>query len=71
MDEVAQAAEALDRAIALHRGQPWRWAVQLGDWRLGLGDRAGALASCRQSLECGQDEAAIRDRVERVIRENE
>lgn len=66
MGRVAQAADRLARAIELHKGQPWGWAVQLGDWRLELGDRAGALAAYRQALEWRPDDAAIRERIERV-----
>ena len=51
--------------IAQHRGQPWRWAMQLGDWRLALGDRTAALAAYRQALEWSPGEAAVRERVER------
>jgi predicted TPR repeat methyltransferase len=35
----------------LYPGQPWDWAVQLGDWLAEAGDREGALAAYRQALE--------------------
>jgi predicted TPR repeat methyltransferase len=35
----------------LYPGQPWDWAVQLGDWLAEAGDREVALAAYRQSLE--------------------
>jgi hypothetical protein len=35
----------------LYPGQPWDWAVQLGDWLAESGDREGALAAYRQALE--------------------
>ena len=50
----------------LHGGQPWRWALQLGDWRLELGDRAGALDAYRQAVRWQPGEAAIRERIERA-----
>jgi cytochrome c-type biogenesis protein CcmH/NrfG len=40
--------------------------VQLGDWRIALGDRAGALDAYRQALEWQPDKAAILERVERT-----
>jgi Flp pilus assembly protein TadD len=40
----------LRTAIALYKGQPWDWAVQLGDWLAEAGDREGALAAYRQAL---------------------
>ena len=58
------AIEALEQALDLHRGQPWRWVMQLGDWRLEGGDREGALAAYRQALEWAPGEAAIRERIE-------
>ena len=38
------------QAIALYRGKPWQWAVQLGDWLAEAGDKAGALAAYRSGL---------------------
>ena len=66
MGERARAAEALAQAMALHRGTPWQWAVQLGDWRLELGDREGALVAYRQALEWQPGEAAIRERIDQA-----
>jgi cytochrome c-type biogenesis protein CcmH/NrfG len=66
MGQGARAAEALERAIARHGGQPWQWAMQLGDWRLALGDPAGALDAYRQALEWQPGEATIRERVDQV-----
>jgi len=48
------AGEAIGRmrqAIALYRGKPWQWAVQLEDWLAEAGDKEGALAAYRQALE--------------------
>jgi hypothetical protein len=44
----------------LYPGQPWDWAVQLGDWLAESGDREGALAAHRQALEWEGIEAKIR-----------
>jgi len=66
--ESVLAIEALAQAIALHRGQPWQWAVQLGDWRLELGDTEGALATYHQALEWKPGTAAIQEQIERATR---
>jgi Flp pilus assembly protein TadD len=46
-----EAVSWLRTAIGLYPGQPWDWAVQLGDWLAESGDREGALAAYRQALE--------------------
>jgi len=46
-----EAVSWLQTAIGLYPGQPWNWAVQLGDWLAESGDREGALAAYRQALE--------------------
>lgn len=66
LGEVTQAKDLLTRALDLHTGQPWQWAVQLGDWRLALGDREGALAAYRQALEWRPGEATIEGRIEQA-----
>ena len=68
MGDAVRAVETLGRAIALHQGRPWRWAVQLGDWRLELGDREGALAAYRQALGWNPGEAAIQERIQQETR---
>jgi cytochrome c-type biogenesis protein CcmH/NrfG len=67
MGRGAQAADRLARATELHKGQPCGWAVQLGDWRLELGDRTGALAAYRQALEWRPDDAAIQERIDQAL----
>jgi predicted TPR repeat methyltransferase len=51
----ARAVDVICHNIAgcqcLYPGQPWDWAVQLGDWLAEAGDREGALAAYRQALE--------------------
>jgi len=37
----------LRTASGLYPGQPWNWAVQLGDWLAESGDKEGALAAYR------------------------
>jgi tetratricopeptide (TPR) repeat protein len=61
-----QAVVALEEAIALHKGSPWRWAVQLGDWRLEGNDEAGALMAYREALEWAPSEVVIVERIEQV-----
>jgi tetratricopeptide (TPR) repeat protein len=61
--DAAAAVQALERALALHRDQPWQWAVQLGDWRRELGDGDGALDAYRQALEWQPGEQAIEERI--------
>jgi len=46
-----EAVSWLQQAIVLYRGQPWQWAIQLGDWLAEAGDKDGALATYRQALE--------------------
>jgi len=46
-----EAIYRMRQAIALYRGKPWQWAVQLGDWLAEAGDKKGALAAYRQALE--------------------
>jgi len=46
-----EAIGRMRQAIALYRGKPWQWAVQLGDWLAEAGDKEGALAAYRQALE--------------------
>jgi tetratricopeptide (TPR) repeat protein len=64
-DEGARSAavQSLERALVLHQGQRWEWAMQLGDWRRQGGDRSGALAAYRQALEWKPDETAIQERI--------
>jgi tetratricopeptide (TPR) repeat protein len=57
----------LARAIELNPRQRWGWAVQLGDWRLALGDREGALEAYRQALEWRPGEASIEERIEQAM----
>lgn len=60
------AVSFLARAVELHPREPWRWAVRLGDWRLALGDREGALAAYRRALEWRPAEDSIEERIEQV-----
>jgi Flp pilus assembly protein TadD len=46
-----EAVSWLRTAIGLYPGQPWNWAVQLGDWLAEAGDQEGALAAYRQALD--------------------
>jgi tetratricopeptide (TPR) repeat protein len=50
-DRREEAVSWLRTAIGLYKGQPWNWAVQLGDWLAESGDKEGALAAYRQALE--------------------
>ena len=43
--------QGLRSAIEWHGKQPWNWAVELGDWLAAAGDRTGALAAYRRTLE--------------------
>lgn len=64
--ELDQAVWLLARAVSLHSGEPWRWAVRLGDWRLELGDTEGALEAYRQALTWRPGEDSIEQRIEEV-----
>jgi tetratricopeptide (TPR) repeat protein len=44
----------------------WKWAMQLGDWRLELEDREGALAAYEQALGWQPGEASIQERIQRA-----
>ena len=50
-DRREEAVSWLRTATGLYKGQPWNWAVQLGDWLAESGDKEGALAAYRQALE--------------------
>lgn len=65
--EVEEAVTFLAQAVELHPRRLWRWAVDLGDWRLELGDREGALEAYRQALTWQPGEAFIEERVEQVL----
>lgn len=47
----------------------WEWVAQLGDWRLALGDREGALAAYRQAQTWKPGEAEIQERIEKALEE--
>jgi superkiller protein 3 len=47
-----------------YRGQPWQWAVQLGDWLAEAGDKEGALAAYRQALEWKPGDEGIEAKIE-------
>jgi len=64
--EPSQAVAFLEQALSLSGGKPWRWAVQLGDWRLEGGDREGALAAYRRALGWQPGEAGIEERIRQV-----
>jgi tetratricopeptide (TPR) repeat protein len=66
LGEQDRAVMYLAQAVESHNRQPWRWAVQLGDWRLALGDRDGALEAYRQALAWQPGEASIEERIEQV-----
>jgi tetratricopeptide (TPR) repeat protein len=61
-----EAVRALTQAVELHSGRPWRWLIELGDWRLALGDRLGALEAYRQASAWRPGEASIEERIEQV-----
>lgn len=60
------AVDFLARALSLHPGEPWHWAVQMGDWRLALGDRHDALEAYRQALIWQPEEILIQERIARL-----
>jgi hypothetical protein len=49
-----------------HSNQPWYWAVELGDWRLAMGDRKGALEAYQLAWGWMPGEALIEDRIEHM-----
>jgi tetratricopeptide (TPR) repeat protein len=62
--ETDKAEVYLARAVDLHEGQPWRWVVQLGDWRLQLGDKDGALAAYEQALLWQPEDHLVLQRIQ-------
>jgi tetratricopeptide (TPR) repeat protein len=68
LGEDGPAAASLARAVALGGGKNrWKWAVQLGDWRLALGDRAGALAAYQEALALRPGEKRIEERIDDLL----
>jgi tetratricopeptide (TPR) repeat protein len=67
LGETSQAAGLLAQAVDMHTGEPWAWSVQLGDWRLELGDREGALEAYQRALEWMPSEATIEARIQQVL----
>jgi tetratricopeptide (TPR) repeat protein len=63
MEEKQAAVAALSRAIELHAGQPWQWAILLGDWRSELRDWKGALAAYRQALQWHPGDETVQQRI--------
>ncbi len=59
-----EAVEWLREAIRLHQGQPWNWAVQLGDWLAELGDKESALTAYRQALEWKPGDEGIQAKIQ-------
>lgn len=66
LEEFVRAENFLSQAVSLHPGQPWEWAVQLGDWRLALGKQQGALDAYQKALIWRPDEEIIQDRIEEL-----
>jgi tetratricopeptide (TPR) repeat protein len=64
--QARDAVNLLAQAVAMQGGQRWRWAVELGDWRLALGNVEGALAAYRQALEWNPEEGSILRRLEHL-----
>ncbi|MCS7287467.1 MAG: tetratricopeptide repeat protein, partial [Anaerolineae bacterium] len=62
-----EATEWLREAIRLYPGQPWDWAVQLGDWLAEAGDKEGALAAYRQALEWRPGDEGIQAKIRALI----
>jgi tetratricopeptide (TPR) repeat protein len=62
--QAEEAVHLLAQAVAMQGGQRWRWAVELGDWRLALGDREGALAAYHRGLEWNPGDSSIQKRLE-------
>jgi Flp pilus assembly protein TadD len=65
-----RAVSWLRTAIGLYKGQPWDWAVQLGDWLAESGDKEGALAAYRQALEWKPGDEGIAAKVKELREEN-
>jgi nucleoside-diphosphate-sugar epimerase len=54
----------------LYKGQPWNWAVQLGDWLAESGDKEGALAAYCQALKWKPGDEGIEAKVKELREEN-
>ncbi len=53
-------------AIEWHGKQPWVWAVELGDWLAGAGDKEGALAAYRQALQWRPGEEGVQKKIQEL-----
>ncbi len=62
------AVKALSRAIELDAGEPWRWALLLGEWHLALGHREEALAAYRQALAWHPGDESIEARIDEALK---
>jgi len=67
MGEKAQAVTFLERSLAQAPRHRWRLVVELGDWKLALGDREGALAAYQRALEMMPEEGMIKQRIQMVV----
>ena len=63
---MGEAAETLAAAIELEQGPAWEWALLLGDWRLKLGDREGALHAYLRAQAWAPQEEKVRGRIQRL-----
>ena len=69
VEEKYNAVTYLARAIDLRPNQPeppWQWVLLLGDWRLELGDRQGAVEAYQKVLIWKPDDMSIEQKIEQA-----
>lgn len=64
-----QATEALNRAISNHPGQPWQWALILGDWYYEMDNGEGALKAFQLAEKWKGPTDEIESRIQNVTKQ--
>jgi protein O-GlcNAc transferase len=70
-EQKVDAAESLSRAIELDAGEPWRWAMLLGEWQMALGHREEALTAYRQALSWHPGDETIQALIDEALKFNQ
>lgn len=60
------ALEYLEKAVSLAEEKPWRWLIQLGDWRYAAGNVQGALEVYKEALDLQPGNPELRKKVDEI-----